>query len=258
MGRPTDWLFLLVIRPAWAYRIELGLIWLLGVVYYWISWHLGGRWAEALILATAIVVAAVPWTRERLARLLYRSHLRRRWALACRHAELATRNDRVPRITRCQLTKAGGLLRVRVPAGAQVPDLEAASERVAAFLAAREVRVTREPESARYARVVVVRFDPLADPKPIPWPLVDARSCSLWRPLPVGVDEDGAEVTITLPERNLLLGGEPGGGEVHHPATARRGGGAGPGGAADAVGSEAGRAGGLAGLRHSPGRPQRR
>jgi hypothetical protein len=38
---------------------------------------------------------------------------------------------------------------------------------------------------------------------------VDARSCSLWRPVPVGLDEDGAQVTITLPYRNLLLGGEP-------------------------------------------------
>jgi hypothetical protein len=207
--RPSDWLFLAVLRPAWAYRVELALIWLLGVAYYWISWHLSGRWAEALILAGAIVVAVVPQTREHLAVVLYRSHLRRRWALACRHAELATRNDRVPRITRCELTRAGELLRVKVPAGAQVPDLDAASERVAAFLDAREVRVTREPQSARYAKVVVVRTDPLADPRPIPWPLADAGSCSLWAPVPVGLDEDGAQVTIALPYRNLLLGGEP-------------------------------------------------
>jgi hypothetical protein len=211
--QPSDWLFLAVVRPAWAYRVELALIWLLGVAYYWISWHLGGRWAEALILAAAIIAAAVPWTREHLARLLYRSHLRRRWALACRHAELATRNDRVPRITRCTLTRAGELLRVRVPAGAQVPDLDTAAERIAAFLDAREVRVTREPESARYARVVVVRCDPLADPRPIPWPLAGTGSCSLWAPVPVGLDEDGMEVAVTLPERNLLLGGEPGAGK---------------------------------------------
>jgi hypothetical protein len=56
----------------------------------------------------------------------------RRWALACRHAELATPNDRIPRITRCRLTRAGEQLRVRVPAGSQVPDLEAQAERIAA------------------------------------------------------------------------------------------------------------------------------
>ncbi len=72
------------------------------------------------------------------------------------------------------LTRAGEQLRVRVPAGGQVPDLEAQAERIAAFLAVREVRVVRDPASARHARVVVLRRDPLADPTPTPWPLVNA------------------------------------------------------------------------------------
>ena len=36
------------------------------------------------------------------------------------------------------------------------------------------MRVVRDPASARHARVVVLRRDPLADPVPTPWPLVDA------------------------------------------------------------------------------------
>jgi DNA segregation ATPase FtsK/SpoIIIE-like protein len=60
---------------------------------------------------------------------------------------------------------------------------------------------------------VVLRRDPLADPAPIPWPLVKADRCSLWAPIPVGEDEDGTQVTVTLPERNLLAGGEPGAGK---------------------------------------------
>jgi DNA segregation ATPase FtsK/SpoIIIE-like protein len=75
------------------------------------------------------------------------------------------------------------------------------------------VRVTREPANARYARVVVIRRDPLADPKSIPWPLAQAERVSLWQPIPVGVDEDGSEVALSLPERNLLAGGEPGAGK---------------------------------------------
>jgi hypothetical protein len=74
----------------------------------------------------------------------------------------------------------------------------------------REVRVVRDPASARHARVVVLRRDPLADPSPTPWPLLEADRLSLWQPIPVGEDEDGSEVTVTLPERNLLLDGEPG------------------------------------------------
>jgi FtsK/SpoIIIE family len=126
---------------------------------------------------------------------------------------LATINDRIPRIVRCRLTRAGEQLRVRVPAGSQVPDLEAQAERIAAFLAVREVRVVRDPASARHARVVVLRRDPLADPTPTPWPLAEPNRLSLWQPILVGTDEDGSEVTVTLPERNLLLGGEPGAGK---------------------------------------------
>src|SRR4029450_10230823 len=62
-------------------------------------------------------------------------------------------------------------------------------------------------------RVIVLRRDPLADPQPIPWPLATADRCSLWQPIPVGEDEDGNHVEILLPERNLLLGAEPGGGK---------------------------------------------
>jgi hypothetical protein len=211
--RPADWLLLAVLRPAWAYRVELLLIVLLAVAYVWLGGQLGREDADRVIVAAAFVVALLGWTREPLARSLARSHLRRRWALACRHAELASRNDRVPWVMRCVLTRAGEQLRVRLPAGAQVPDLENASERLAAFLAVREVRITRDPANARYARVVVLRRDPLADPQPIGWPLANAGGCSLWAPIPVGEDEDGNQVTVTLPERNLLAGGEPGAGK---------------------------------------------
>jgi FtsK/SpoIIIE family len=207
---PADWLFNGILRPAWAYRLELALIGLVAAAYVWLGGRVGRAGAERLIVAAAFLVGLVTWTREPLAHALFRSHLRRRWALACRHAELATPNDRIPHITRCWLTRAGEQLRVRVPAGGQVPDLEAQAERIAAFLA---VRVVRDPASARHARVMVLRRDPLADPTPIPWPLVNADRCSLWAPIPVGEDENGSQVEILLPERNLLLGAEPGGGK---------------------------------------------
>jgi S-DNA-T family DNA segregation ATPase FtsK/SpoIIIE len=58
-----------------------------------------------------------------------------------------------------------------------------------------------------------LRRDPLADPQPIPWPLLKADRYSLWDAIPVGEDEDGQLVTVSLPERNLLAGGEPGAGK---------------------------------------------
>jgi hypothetical protein len=211
--RPGDFLFNGILRPAWAYRLELALAALVWAVHHWLTAELGRYAADRLVVAAAVVVGLLNWTRDPLAAALFRSHLRRRWALACRHANLASRNDRVPRITRSTLTRSGEQLRVRVPAGGQVADLEAEAERIAAFLGVREVRVTREPECARHARVVVLRRDPLADPQPVPWPLATAERLSLWRPIPVGVDEDGGEVSVLLPERNLLEGGEPGSGK---------------------------------------------
>jgi hypothetical protein len=35
----------------------------------------------------------------------------------------------------------------------------------------------------------------------------------LWQPIPVGVDEAGDTVYLSLPEHNVLLGGEPGSGK---------------------------------------------
>lgn len=36
---------------------------------------------------------------------------------------------------------------------------------------------------------------------------------SIWRPVHLGIDETGASVSVTLAERNLLIGGEPGAGK---------------------------------------------
>ncbi|MGH8973757.1 MAG: FtsK/SpoIIIE domain-containing protein, partial [Acidimicrobiia bacterium] len=86
-------------------------------------------------------------------------------------------------------------------------------EVIAAALGVREVRVRRDPANASRADVVVVRRDPLAATGSLPWPSVDAERLSLWEPIPLGVGEDGQTVAVSLPERNVLLGGEPGAGK---------------------------------------------
>ena len=60
--------------------------------------------------------------------------------------------------------------------------------------------------------MVVVRRDPLAELAAMPWPHLTPE-LSLWQPVPVGLDEDGQLVTVSLIERNVLIGGEPGGGK---------------------------------------------
>ena len=77
-ARPADWLLLAVLRPAWAYRLELALLLSLAVVYVWLGGRLGRDNADRLIVAAAFVVAMLTWTRQPLAHGLFRSHLRRR------------------------------------------------------------------------------------------------------------------------------------------------------------------------------------
>src|SRR5215207_5005811 len=38
-------------------------------------------------------------------------------------------------------------------------------------------------------------------------------SYSIWSPVHLGIDETGADIRVTLAERNLLIGGEPGSGK---------------------------------------------
>jgi hypothetical protein len=203
-----------VARPAWAWRLELAIV--AGLVTTWgvLAVHLGRVLGSIVFLLLTISLALLPppWL-ARLRWMLYRSHVRRRFGLAVRYAGLATHNDRVPRILKMEQAPAGDLLRVRVPAGGTVNDLAERREAVAAYLEVRDVRVLRDPDNARLAEVTIMRRDPLAAWESIPWPYADVARLSLWFPIPVGVDEAGQYVYVTLPERNVLTGGEPGAGK---------------------------------------------
>jgi DNA translocase FtsK/SpoIIIE-like protein len=214
-AQPTawDWLVLYVARPLWGFRVELAAALAVLLAWRWLA-ALLGRGPAALLLAAAIGgPLAVPAVRRRVVEVEHRARVRRRWATACRYAGLATGNDRVPHIARHQLVPAGDRLLVRLPAGSSTAALAEAAEQVAVILDVREVRVARDPDHAALARVTVVRRDPLHGAPPLGWPWLDAERCSLWVPVPVGVDEDGQWVHIALPERNVLLGGEPGSGK---------------------------------------------
>ncbi len=210
----------MVVRFVWGCRVELAVT--VALVWLWLA--AAARLADAghddrlavlAPLGLVLAIVAVSPARRVARRLLWRSWLRRRWDAACRYAELATLNDRVPRIVRLRSVAVGEALRVRVPAGINVTQLEAAAETLAAVLGLREVRVERDEANARLADVTLVRHDPLIDVPPIPWPLAadDAPVPSLWEQFPIGIGEDGEPVSISLVERNLLLGGEPGAGK---------------------------------------------
>ncbi len=157
----------------------------------------------------AIVVWRSAVVRTRLATTL-RDRATRRWfsrvLVAC---EVISRHGRIPRVEGVEVIPAGKRLRLRLPAGFSAELVEEAAEPLAATMRVREVRVVRDPADASLAHLSIVVRDPLGVPAP-PWP---GPPASLWDPIPLGIDEDGNAVSVSLPERNLLLGGEPGAGK---------------------------------------------
>lgn len=127
----------------------------------------------------------------------------------------ASNTQRRP-IRRCRWTLRRGRLRLRAfqlhyphTLDDSDPDLQARIER----------RVQAKLGGTWCAQWTTVRDqvalrspDPLADPTPIPWAAPEPGR-SLWDPIPVGIGEGGEVVAIRLVGKNLLIGGEPGGGK---------------------------------------------
>jgi hypothetical protein len=192
----------------WRCRLELALAAVLVGAEVLLAGVIGELAAGLLLVALVAAALAVPVLRVRLLRALRAARVRRAWWRAWTDCELPrVRAGRVSEIP------AGELVRVRASRGSSLEAVEARAEELAVCLQAREVRIARDPDNAATGTVTLVRRDPLAGMVSVAWPHRDAEALSLWEPIPVGVDELGATVTVSLPERNVLLGGEPGAGK---------------------------------------------
>ena len=200
-------------RTAWGWRLELVVLADL-VLSGWLLSRRLGTTAAVLVLAGALaVVVIVGRPRRWIAGILRARRIRRRWGSAVSVAGPTAFGGRVPTVLHIESVPAGDLLHVRIPNGGRAADLDTAREALAVALGARDVRVTREPAHAGRAQVLVVRHDPLARRQSESWPWSARLQANVWEPIPVGVGEDGQPITLSLPERNVLLGGEPGAGK---------------------------------------------
>jgi hypothetical protein len=203
------------LRSAWGFRIELAALAVVGAA--WVALHLAvGVGPVLTAVAVAVPVAGLvawPGFRRFAWRQLRIASIRRRFAAGMAAAGFDPDVEGTPVVLRVTETAAGYALWVRVPRGSSAQQLEKAAETAAAAMGVAGLRVTRDRANAVLCSVAVVQRDPLAVTEPLPWPLADAAAFSLSEPIPVGVDEDGRQVTLRLPERNVLLGGEPGAGK---------------------------------------------
>jgi hypothetical protein len=192
----------------WRCRLELAIVTSVAGAFLLLADVLGELAAAALVLMIAVAIHAVTRPRRVLVRWLRAASIRRAWWRAWTDCEL-------PRVRAGKVTAipAGELVRVRASRGSSLEHVEKRAEELAVCLQAREVRVARDPDNAATGTVTLVRRDPLAGRVSVPWPHREAERLSLWDPIPVGVDELGDTVAVTLPERNVLMGGEPGAGK---------------------------------------------
>jgi len=197
----------LVVRE-WGLEVAIGLalfvLWELAVA-------LDGEGLGILVLGVlGIVLWRNAWLRRRVATTL-RARATRRWfsrvLVAC---EVISRRGQVPRVESIEPIPAGQRLRLRMVAGLNAEFVEESAETIAAAIGVREVRVVRDANNASVAHVSIIMRDALSVAAP-PWP---GPRASLWEAISLGIDEDGNPVSISLPERNLLLGGEPGAGKL--------------------------------------------
>ena len=208
-------MLLALARTVWAFGLEL--LTLATVLAPTVAGEVQDHPTLGAVGSVALFLAAIGIgpVRRTLARVFHGAGVRRCWHRAVRSlAQSGNHSMRgqavaIRKVRRCP---AGDVLDVVVPVGATVADLDKAGEALAAILQLRDLRVLRHPANARFARVTLIRRDPLSVPAP-PWPHLQAPRLSLWDPIPIGVDDDGAPVTVTLTERNVLLGGEPGAGK---------------------------------------------
>ena len=207
----TDAFFDLALDLLWVWRLELALLVIptsIGVYAY----VLLGRTAAVLIPVAVVLLAILtPPMRRYLVRILHRASVGRHLdvAFASLPGVLSDRSPVVDRVTR---TPFGDQVWLGLRHGTSVEDLIKAESVIAASLGVREVRAVADSSRKNRVELSIVRRDPFGIDA-LPSPMVDVPRTNGWNPIPVGTDEHGRVVELSLPENNLLVGGLPNAGK---------------------------------------------
>jgi hypothetical protein len=146
-----------------------------------------------------------------LGRALHAANVRRRLEMAFRSLP-GVLSNRPPYVAKIVRTNVGDRVELGLRHGTSIEELQRAEPIIAASLGVRGVHLVVDPARLDHVTLSITRREPFALSM-MEFPLVTAPSFDAWGPIPVGVDEEGAIVTLSLPEHNVLFGAEPGGGK---------------------------------------------
>jgi hypothetical protein len=200
-----------ILLLLWQWRIELALMGLVAFVYCASARRVGYS-NSAVIVAIAIgVLLGLPSVRRGLTRVLLVARWRRKLARALALIDLPLA-VRPPKVIRAERVAGGMRLTLMLKSGTAVHELERLCPYLATHFRAWQVKPLADPTNAARVRLTIYTKDPFGDGE-IAWPYGLSQVASAWSPLPLGIDEEGEEVSVSLIERNLLCGGEPGSGK---------------------------------------------
>jgi hypothetical protein len=195
----------------WGWRLEL----VLGIGSFTLLRlsALIGPGGPVLVVGLAAIAAwQLPTQRQSLLATLRAARGLRHVTSALWRCQILGRDGNAPTIKRVSDLPVGRSYLLRLPAGLHVGTLEPRIPEIAAALGVREARIRPVAESAALAELVLVTHDVLQYPV-FGSSLLYAERTSLWEPIPLGLEEDGSLLQLSLPEHNLLIGGEPGSGK---------------------------------------------
>jgi hypothetical protein len=197
---------------CWRWRIELAIAAVVVVPGALVAIKVGPALGAVLGVATLGALVGIPKLRRRVGTALFVARHRRRFYSAVSRLTDRVLVERPPAVTGVVRTQAGVRLTLAMRRGTHVGDLERSLPALASSLRVRDLRVVRDRIDASVVRLSVISEDPLAQAS-LSWPGIGMDRTDAWSPVPVGINEDGAPVLLTLAEHNVLLGGETGAGK---------------------------------------------
>jgi len=199
-------------KALWRYRAEVALLAAVLGGFGLLERKLGIPAAAALAGAVVGLVVVVPRTRRALFGLLAGAYWRRRVEGALELVSKERFGGKKFRVSRARRTAVGASAVLHLPARCAPSEVMASAEHLASTLRVREVRLGRDRKDASRLLLTVLARDPFAK-APVPPPWAATGQTDLFAALPIGVDELGREVEVTLAGENVLVGGEPGSGK---------------------------------------------
>lgn len=142
-------------------RVELTVLLVALLGYLWLTRFMQPLVIGIIAAVLVVAIAAIPASR--------RFVMRRSWCVLTRHrvrtcfeqTRTMTHNGKMPYLVWARPTPVGERVRVWLPAGLAVKDIESVSEQLAASCWASQARIERDRRLASAVHILIVRRDPL-------------------------------------------------------------------------------------------------